>query len=328
MKRLFLALTFPLMLLPGLAHAQSSGDKAAAETLFEQGRLLMTQGKFAEACRKLEGSQKLDPGAGTLLNLAACYEKNGQTASAWVTYKDAAIASSDRHPDWTTAANKKVDELVPNLSRLTITVTGTVPNLDVRRDGESVSSAVFGTALPVDPGVHAIEARAPGRKTFKQTVTIGPSKDQQSVVVPYLDEDFTKTDDGHHDALPLGPTPEPSPPTNKTQLILGGVITGVGVVGLGVGGVFGLMALGKKSDASANCTSDFQRCTSVGLGQVDDAKSLGTVSTVAFIAGGVLAVGGLVLVLTAPKGEKPAPTVHAAMGAPGAAAGLTLGGTF
>src|SRR3977135_4425171 len=80
-----------------IAHAQSAENKAAAEAMFTEGRRLMDQGKYAEACKKLEGSQRLDPGAGTLLNLSACYEANGQTASAWATYKEAAVAAQARH---------------------------------------------------------------------------------------------------------------------------------------------------------------------------------------------------------------------------------------
>src|SRR5512139_1741852 len=60
------------------ARAQAS-DKAAAEALFDEGRKLMAEGKYAAACAKLEASQKLDAGVGTQLNLADCYEKSGKT---------------------------------------------------------------------------------------------------------------------------------------------------------------------------------------------------------------------------------------------------------
>src|SRR5438445_7058461 len=73
--------------------AQTPANSAAAETLFQEGRKLMEEKKFEQACPKLADSQKLAPSAATLLNLAFCYEKIGRTASAWATYRDAASAA-------------------------------------------------------------------------------------------------------------------------------------------------------------------------------------------------------------------------------------------
>src|SRR5262245_66532784 len=75
------------------AWAQSAADKAAAEALFDQGRAAMQEGDFAKACGLLERSQHIDPGVGTLLYLAECYEKSGKTASAWATFREAADAA-------------------------------------------------------------------------------------------------------------------------------------------------------------------------------------------------------------------------------------------
>ena len=73
--------------------AFAGGNEAAAEALFDEAKKLANDGKFAEACPKFAESNRLDRGAGTLIHLADCYEKNKQTASAWATFKEAASAA-------------------------------------------------------------------------------------------------------------------------------------------------------------------------------------------------------------------------------------------
>ncbi len=59
------------------AAAQPS-NTALAESLFREGKRLSSEKKFAEACPKFAESYRLDPGLGTLLNLATCHESEGQ----------------------------------------------------------------------------------------------------------------------------------------------------------------------------------------------------------------------------------------------------------
>jgi serine/threonine-protein kinase len=76
MRWLALAFVWSLSALALPVHAQTSGsNKAAAEALFSEGRTLAASGRCVEAIPKFQGSQKLDPGIGTLLNLAECYEQ-------------------------------------------------------------------------------------------------------------------------------------------------------------------------------------------------------------------------------------------------------------
>src|SRR5688500_6916501 len=86
-KLIVVAFLLSILAAPTRAHAQSS--TAQAETLFRQGKDLMTQGKIAEACAAFDASQKLDPTIVTLLNQASCREKNGQLATAWGLFLEA-----------------------------------------------------------------------------------------------------------------------------------------------------------------------------------------------------------------------------------------------
>lgn len=79
---------------------------------------------------------------------------------------------------------------------------------------------------------------------------------------------------------------------------VGLIIAGAGVVGLGLGTVFGVVASSKQSDSGCNgtkCPDDTSK------GKLDDAISAATKSTVFFIAGGALLAGGLTLYFVAPR---------------------------
>src|SRR5260221_11014313 len=78
------------------AHAQN--DPVAARTLFDEGRKLLADGKYDAACPKLEESQRLDPGTGTLFNLADCWEQIGRTASAWARFLEGARPAPSARP--------------------------------------------------------------------------------------------------------------------------------------------------------------------------------------------------------------------------------------
>ena len=79
---------------------------------------------------------------------------------------------------------------------------------------------------------------------------------------------------------------------------------GLGAVGLGVGTVTGLMAVGKKSELTATdaCGPDLN-CPVARHGDAESYNTLRHVSTVGFVAGGVFAAAGAVLFITANAGS-------------------------
>src|SRR5215475_12571230 len=172
------------------ADAQPSG--AQAETLFRQGQELIAKGKFAEACAAFDASQKLDPTIATLLNQAACREKNGQLATAWGMFLEAERQTRNATDAGTQqlhqVAATKAAKLEPRLSTLTITVPdgSRVAGLQVLRSGEAVDPGAWNRALPVDGGAYRISARAPGNAEWSSTVTVGNEHDVKAIEIPKL----------------------------------------------------------------------------------------------------------------------------------------------
>ena len=292
------------------AAGKSGGNRAAAEALFNQGRDLMTAGKFADACPKFEASQQLDPGLGTMLNLAECYEKTGRTASAWAEYREAIplarAAGSKARLDLATERAQALQERLSTLTIRAMSGDDEGVHLEVRRDGVALQEAELGSPIPVDPGEHVVEAVAPGKQAWSSKVQVTGDAAKVSVEIPKLQAAGDQAQPATTTATPaVATTPENTPPTSdkpsgSAQRTTGLVFGGVGVVGIGLGSFFGLQASSKWSDAKKKCSDYPYGCSADATDLRSSAHSAGTVSTVAFVAGGALLATGVVLYLTAP----------------------------
>jgi hypothetical protein len=191
----------------GASPAPLSGAEVTlAETLYREGRKLMADQRYAEACAKFAESHRLDPATGTLLNLATCHEAQGKLASSWLAFSEALRAARrEQREDRVRYAEERIAQLEPRLSHLTIAVTR-APALEgmvVRVDGFLIGPAAYGVAAPIDPGTHRVEASAPGHETWSAEVVVGGGADRQLVTVPALKP------------LPVAEPPQPVPPTPR-----------------------------------------------------------------------------------------------------------------
>lgn len=297
---------------PTTAMAQQT-DRVLAEALFREGRDLIDQNKVPEACTKFAESYRLDQALGTLVNLALCHEKEGKTATAWAEFNDAASAAASEKDDREAFARRHVTSLEAEMPRLRMTVapqTESLANLDIKLDGHTLGKAAWTTLLPVDPGDHTLAASADGKKTFEAKLVVPRGAGVTSAVVPAL-EDAPKT-------IVVTPDVE-APPEKSTQRTVGYALGGVGVAGLIAGTVFGLSALSLKGDRDTRCTNGV--CDQEGVDKDESARSAATISTISFIAGSALILGGAVLVLTS---NQSAAKVKVGV----APRGVFLGGTF
>ncbi len=331
------AIAAPIVFAAPVAHAQA--DAATALTLFMDGKKLVASGDVAGACPKFAASLGLVPKIATALSLADCYERTGMTASAWARYGEAAAMAKAANDGYRERfASQHAAALEPKLSKLTITAPSATAGLDVKRDGENVDRTIFGSALPVNPGKHTIEASAPGKKPWSTTVEVGKDGAKVDVAIPPLEDvappvvapptpPAVATPAPVVTAPPPQSPPPPPPPESswsgqKTAAVLSGA---VGVAGVAFGSIFGLVASSKWHDAQTNECHETLVCSPQGGVLVNDAKSAATLSDVGFIVGALGLGGGIALWLTAPSSTSTAISVSPMVGATD---GVVVRGSF
>lgn len=297
-----------VLLSAGVAHAQAASDSTIAQSLFDEGRKLMAEKKFADACPRLERSYKLDPAAGTLLNLAVCHEGQGKTATALAEFRDSiALARRENRNDRLTFAQKHVDALKGRICTVTVRQGGHETGLEWKVDGAKVGTESLGIALPIDPGSHTIQASAPGMQPWQTTFEIQRDGETKSLEIPALV------------ALPKETVVETHPVVTTPVVVEKsrgpspwiGVTIGVGVLGFGAMALGGVESLSHWSDRKAACGigGDPNACTQAGL---DADKAARTWALVADIGLGVGVAGTIATIIVAAVGRpKAKETPHA-----------------
>lgn len=287
------------------ASAQSdASSRALAVQLFDEAEALFQKEQLAQACPKYAESYRLDPQLGVLVYLAECYEKNGQLASAWGSYREAEEIAQKRGDPRGEHARERASALEPRLSYLTVEVPEKVrvPGLEVLRGGVPVAPVLWNARAAVDAGTQQVEVRATGYQPWRGSVVVSGEGGSATLRVPGLKP------------LPanaaLGPADAPAA-RGTSRRIAAIAVGGLGLVGVGAGGFFGLSAQSSLSEAKGLC-NEHDICTPRGDSLRSSAKSKALVATVATGVGAAALVTAAVLWFTAPKSEpgiasRPAP---------------------
>ncbi|XXX73373.1 hypothetical protein WMF30_37610 [Sorangium sp. So ce134] len=321
---------------PGGAH------KEQVLALYQVAKQLLDAGRVAEACAALEQGRTLDPTAiNLLLRLGECLVRAGRTAGAWNVFTEAAAVAKSAGDPRAPRAAALAAALEPRLSRMAIEVpaAGAAPNMEIRRDGVLIPPAQWGQALPVDPGTHTVEARAPGRRRWSTVHAVPPGGARVVVGVPPLEQEPPPR--ALAAALP-GPRPQAPPAVlasagrgagdgaGRAQRAIALASGGAGLVGLGLGAAFGAEAIARRDASNRGHCDARSRCDAAGVALRDSAQAAGTASTIAFSAGAAALLAAGLLFWTAPPrpAAPPARRATAAAGAGPGAFSIVVGGSY
>ncbi len=304
------------------ATATAQSSKAAATIQFDTGRALLKQGKYEEACTAFEASQKLDPANGTLFNIAECSEHLGKLSTAWLAYRE--LGQSDTDAGRKLEAGRRAKLLLRRLPKLLVRIDDAPSGLVVEIN-DTDRTALLGIESPVDLGEYAIHATAPGYKPFDTTAAVTTEGKTVKVTIE-LEEKQDVANPRPQKKKKKKTLVEPS--VEVSHRARNGVLVGIaGGVVLVTGGVFGLQARSKWSDAEVLCPD--KMCSSsadkqLGDGLVDSARSDATKSTVLVLGGAAIVGVGIYLVVT----KKPARSTTAMIAPARGGGAVVLGGRF
>jgi len=305
-----LAVAGAVVAAPTLAFAQEASpqDIAQARQLAGQGQTAFDAGNFAESEKLWSAAAKLYPQAPTLtLGLARAQAKAGHVVGAQESYNKIIREWSDKptpspaFKDALDAAKAEVGAVSARVASVVITVEGGAPNPQVTIDGQPVPSAALGLKRPVDPGQHTVVATAEGYKSAETKFGVAEAGNAETKLK------LEKNPDAVVAPVPVPVTAggtEPPPPgadgnKGSGQKTAALVAFGVGGVGLVVGAITGIIAIGKHGDLADKCTNG--TCGNELQSDVDSYKSMGTISTIGFVVAALGAGTGAFLWFTAPK---------------------------
>jgi hypothetical protein len=240
----------------------------AARELFQQAEKDEDAGLWSDALVKFKRVAEVKSTAGVRYHEALCEEHLGQIATAFTDYTSAENqARAEGAQDVLRLVGKQIKDLGPRVPRLTVHVVPDVADAQVKLDGVPVAHALLGVAMPVDPGVHRIDAEAPGRQATSATVTV-------------LERDATVLDVALTAPAPL-PSPLPLPvapavgtgpqvPGPSSSPPTAALATTIGAVALAGGGVAAFLLAG---NAQAGGQRDCAAVVSTSAGACDSERT-------------------------------------------------------
>jgi hypothetical protein len=302
------------------AFAQDKEELSRARAQFQRAIELEQAENYTSALETFRDVGQVRMTPQVRFHIATCEEKLGRLVTALGGYQLAFADADSVGDDFKSEVERAVTRLEASIPKLIINRGAGAEAAEIQLDGVALGASSVGVAVPLDPGPHAISAKAPDSLPFSQTVTIAENeqKDVEVTLTPEPQMVEVRTSD------PAGSAVD-KPHPRLVPYVFGGI--GVASL-LGSGVLFGLRQ-STLSDLESKCGPGRQSCPSSARGEV---ANLGLYNTTAQIAlgVGVLGVGTAVTLLLLQKKPK-APTASGMMfvpSAPNAFAGASWLGRF
>ena len=302
------------------AAAQDKKELSKARAQFQRAIELEQAGNYSTALEQFRDVGQVRMTPQVRFHIASCEEKLGRLVTALGGYQLAFADADSVGEEFKAEVDAAVTRLQASIPKLVIQRGPGAEAAEIQLDGVALGASSVGVPVPLDPGPHAISAKAPGALPFSQTVTILENEQKTVDVALTAEPEETRPSVG----VAAGGPAEKSNPR-----LIPYVIGGVGIASLIGSGVLFALRQSTLSDLEAQCGPNHDACPSSAAGDYSNLKLYNVTSQVA-LGVGVACVGTSVAMLLLQR--KHAPPARAGMtlvpSAPGSVAGVSWAGSF
>jgi len=316
-----------LLMLPALsvglsartASAQDKKELSRARAQFQRAIELEQAGNYSTALEQFRDVGQVRMTPQVRFHIASCEEKLGRLVTALGGYQLAYADADSVGEDFKAEVNTAVSRLQASIPKLVIQRGAGAEAAEIQLDGVALGASSVGVPVPLDPGPHAISAKAPGALPFSQTVTI-LENEQKTVDITLSPEP--------QEARPAVDTSTSTPVDKGNPRLVPYVIGGVGIASLIGSGVLFALRQSTLHDLEAQCGPNRDACPSSAAGDYSNLKLYNVTSQVA-LGVGVACVGTSVTMLLLQRKHAPASAgMTLVPSAPNSLAGASLAGRF
>ena len=305
---LSLAASLSLPFVAGIPSAfaePTTAELTAARELFDQGLKLEEKSQWSDALDRFRKVAAVKATPAVRFHVGLCLENLGKLVDALNEFEraqsEAAADSSAAGQTVAKNSQKHIDELRERIPRVTIQVPEGAKDVAITIDGSSVSAAVIGTAIPLDPGAHTVHVTATGKTPFDKQLDLVEKGAPTTVDVVLseapLPSDTTTTDT----TTTTTTTADTTSPSKGGAGPWPWIIGGVGVVALGGAAFMYAKRSSTISELDDTCGTDRSRCPQSKSDVADSGKTYTTVGNVLLGVGGAAVITAVVLLIVAPK---------------------------
>lgn len=290
-----LALAFGFSLGVGEARAEEpdASMRMAARELAVSGAEAFDKQDFATALDRFQRAESLYKVPSIAVMIARCYARLGLVVEAVDKYEETLrmpldAAAPEAFQRAVAEATAEVEPVRARVARLELRLPAEVPaGLRVTLDQKTLPPALLGVPVPLNPGVHHLAARAPGRTPYSSDVTLSEGSHQSL--------ELSLPESAKVDAPAASSSTEASASSKSHRVsTLSIALLAGGGVAIAVGAVTGISALNHKADLDEACKPG---CPSSMSSDLDAFRTNRTLSYLGFGVGLAAAGAGTYFLL-------------------------------